>query len=155
MSDPILHSAHNYGDPSHTKPLKKWSKSREDHQSLFLNLTCNSLDYKNRLHLAFCHFNMNCLELQDVIFAVRCLKDLDNFNITKFISFSTSNTRLSSNHKLIHKGHHRTNTSRHFYFKRLVKLWNALPVNVIDLSQPLSRIKNQLYKHFWDTFLTL
>ena len=119
-----------------------------------LNLTCrsDSLDYKSRLIKLDLLPLMNWLELQDVIFAVRCLqKPVDNFNITEFISFSTSNARLSSNHKLVHKGHHRSNTTRHFYFKRLVRLWNTLPF--IDLSHSMSTIKNQLYKHFWDSFL--
>ncbi|XP_064381995.1 uncharacterized protein LOC135330937 isoform X2 [Halichondria panicea] len=140
--------------PQTHKAITKVEQIQRRSSKFILNLTCrsDSLDYKSRLIKLDLLPLMNWLELQDVIFAVRCLqKPVDNFDITEFISFSTSNTRLSSNHKLVHKGHHRSNTTRHFYFKRLVRLWNALPF--IDLSHSMSTIKNQLYKHFWDSFL--
>ena len=140
--------------PQSHKAITKVEQIQRRSSKFILNLTwgSNSLDYKSRLIKLDLLPLMNWLELQDVIFAVRCLqKPADNFDITEFISFSTSNTRLSSNHKLVHKGHHRSNTTRHFYFKRLVRLWNALPF--IDLSHSISTIKNQLYKHFWNSFL--
>ena len=90
-------------------------------------------------------------ELQDVLFFFKCLvSPSENFDITEYIDFSTSNTRLSTYNKLALK-RSRTNTIRHFYFRRVAKLWNAMPP--IELQQSFSTIKRQLYEHFWNTFL--
>jgi len=71
-----------------------------------------------------------------------------NFDIRKYIFFNTNTTRSGSHLKLCHP---RTSAiNHHFYFNRIVKLWNQLPV--IDLSLPPYIIKQQLTKHLWDHF---
>ncbi len=42
--------------------------------------------------------------------------------------------------------------TRHFYFHRIVRLWNSLPQ--LDLSLSLETLKKKLYDHFWAHFIT-
>ncbi len=71
-------------------------------------------------------------ELQDILFAIKCfIKPPDNFNMYNYVKVSEGKTRSNSSKKLVLK-FSRTNTTRHFYLSRLVKLWNNLPL--IDLS---------------------
>ena len=95
---------------------------------------------------------MYLLELQDIIFTVKSLKyPTKGFNILHHISFSTSNTRSSSNCKLKHLSH-TNNYNRHSFFHRLPRLWNAIPVNDLHLS--ISTIKIKLKEHFWNHFVS-
>ena len=90
------------------------------------------------------------LELQDLLFLVKCLLDPpDNFNVRDTICFSTTNTRSSTKNKLVHK-FSRTSAGHHFYFCRITRLWNAAPE--IDLKKSFSSIKLQLNNFFWKNF---
>ena len=72
-------------------------------------------------------------EVRDILFFVKCLQDPEyNLNIHLFVSFSKSSRFLRTN-KLSHKLCH-TTAYCHFYFNRLVSLWNTLPAGTIDLS---------------------
>ena len=66
----------------------------------------------------------------------------------RFISFSSSGTR-SCGVKLIHNISS-TNKQRNFYFVRICRLWNALPI--IDLTLPMHIIKKHLKMLFWNHF---
>ena len=68
----------------------------------------------------------------------------------KFISFSSSSTRSSTFKKLQHR-YYRTTANRHFYFNRIVLLWNKLPP--IDTSNSYKSIKKFLLSFFWQYFL--
>ena len=111
----------------------------------------HSLDYKDLL-LSLCLLPlMHWLEIQDLLFLVRCFKEpTDNFDITSYVSFSTASTRSSGSHKLHHK-YSRTSTTRHFYFNRIVRLWNSFPP--IDLSASFEAIKRYIYGIFWEHFV--
>ena len=91
---------------------------------------------------------MYWLELQDVLFLVKCLQGTtDNFNIHDFIPAPSSShcpTRASQSGKFKHKLC-RTVAGHHFYLNRIIRLWNALPQ--IDLSLPFQSIKH-LYLSF-------
>ena len=67
-----------------------------------------------------------------------------------YVSFSCYSTRSSKGLKLRHTVS-RTNAVGHFYFNRLPRLWNSLPV--IDLDKSLPSIKNLLKQFFWQQFL--
>ena len=56
----------------------------------------------------------------------------NNFNIGTYISFSVGNTR-SCGVKLRHNASS-TNKERHFYFNRISRLWNSLPIIDLNLS---------------------
>ena len=76
---------------------------------------------------------MYYLELMDILFLVKCLQFPDpSFDIRAFVSFSNLSTRSGSACKLVYRCSS-TNKSRHFYFNRVVRLWNSLPL--IDISQ--------------------
>ena len=87
------------------------------------------------------------------MFFVKSLKSPnDCFNISNHLQFTTCNTR-SSNISLVHT-RSSNNSSRHFYFNCLPRLWNALPP--INLDLPIYLIKSQLKSFLWNHFyLTL
>ena len=89
------------------------------------------------------HALMYWLELQDMMFLSKLLKEpADNFNILDYISFSTTSTRSGSTRKLKFKIC-KSNLSRHYYFNRIVRLWNSFPV--IDLTVSVRSIKKFLF----------
>ena len=93
---------------------------------------------------------MYWLGLQDIMFFTKCIKEpSDNFNISQYVTFAQGSTRSSSSRKLIHN-FARYSTTRHFYFNRIVRLWNSLPH--IDTTQSLFTIKQKLTTHLWSHF---
>ena len=114
----------------------------------------NSYDSDYRLRLLSLQLLplMMILEINDVLFFVKSLKEpTDHFDISRFVTFCSGCTRLASNLKLKHSLVTTNNSTRNFYFNRLPRLWNSLPL--IDISQSLSTIKIKLYKHFWNHFM--
>ena len=108
-------------------------------------------NYKTRLLKLKLLPLMYFLEIQDIMFVIKSLKfPTNNFNIRDYISFSTTNTRSSSGHKLLHM-HHSSNTNRHFFFHRIPRLWNSIPV--IDLTLSVITIKIKLADLFWSNFV--
>ena len=69
------------------------------------------------------------------------------FNI---FNYDTSSTRSGYFSKLPHN-FTPTSYTRHFYFNRIVCLWNSLPF--IDLHLPFYIIKAKLYDYFWNRFV--
>ena len=111
----------------------------------------SSINYRTRLQTLELFPLMYYLEMNDVFFFLKCLKDPpDNFNILDFVSFSTNATRSGSTHKLNHTCSS-SNTTRFFYFNRLPLLWNSLPPLDLDLSY--SSLKSKIRKHLWNHFL--
>ena len=102
-----------------------------------------SHDYKTKLLSLNLLPLMHWYELQDMI----CFKNpMDNLIIHDYVKFVTSTTRASSNGKLRHK-FCQLSTPRHFYFNRIVRLWNLFPW--IDLSLSLPSIKHLLLNHYF------
>ena len=111
-----------------------------------------NMDYRARL----IHLNMLPLmmeyEIADIMFFIKSLSNVtDRFNIGNFISFSTSRTQSSSYLKLHHTVS-KSNVQGHFYFRRIPRLWNSLPLLDTSLSVPTIRAK--LRQYFWNYFLT-
>ncbi len=135
--------------PHLLKDISKIEQVQRRASKFILNVTL--MDYKQRLIQLNLLPLMYWYELQDVLFLVKSLKDPpDNFDITNFITFSTLSTRSGSTNKLCYK-YTRTSATRHFYFNRLVKLWNVLPQ--IDLTRSFPAIKHYLLDIFWQKFL--
>ena len=67
-------------------------------------------------------------------------------SIVIIISFASGDTRAAANHKLQHN-RSPTNAINNFYFNRLPRLWNALPV--IDLALNTKVIKYKLTQYVW------
>ena len=82
---------------------------------------------------------------------VTLLKYPDNrLNILEHISFSSTKTR-SSTHLKLKQHRSRTNLSRHFYFSRICRLWNALPP--IDLTLSTDNIRRAVKRFLWSNFI--
>ena len=110
-----------------------------------------STDYKSRLIQLKLLPLMYSFELVDIMFFIKSLKaPTSNFNITDYVTFSSSTTRSSSGLKLIHN-FSSNNKVRNFYFNRLARLWNSFPI--IDLHLPINTIKGQLKQYLWKHFM--
>ena len=106
--------------------------------------------YKLRLEQLHLLPLMYHYELQDILFLIKSLKSpTDNFNTYNYITFARGNTRSGINQKL---NHPRTSsvTQHHFYFNRIARLYNYLPV--IDLSLSTNTIKYRLTNYLWSHF---
>ena len=107
-------------------------------------------DYKARLTNLRLLPLMYIFEISDILFFIKNLKNpTNNFNINTYISFAVGNTR-SCGVKLRHNAA-LTNKERHFYFNRISRLWNSLPI--INLNLSINTIKSQLKQYLWQHFL--
>ena len=106
-------------------------------------------DYKTRLLKLELLPLMYTFELSDIMFFIKSIKNpTSSFNIHHFISFSTS--ARSGGFKL-HHNPSTTNKQWHFYFVRICRLWNALPL--IDVNLSIDTIRNRVKSHFWNHFI--
>ena len=110
-----------------------------------------SLDYQQRLLSLQMLPLMMEYEIADVLFFIKSLKaPSPRFNIEDYFSFSISKTRSSSYLKLRH-AIPKCNLQGYFYFNRLPRLWNSLPL--IDISLFIPSIRAKLRDHFWNHFM--
>ena len=94
---------------------------------------------------------MMVFEMMDILFFVSCLKyPSSHFNILQFVTFTTSSTRSSGCGTLEHYLP-KTNRERHFYFHRLPRLWNSIPV--VNIQDSLKSIKRKLFLFYGTTSL--
>ena len=94
---------------------------------------------------------MYIYELNDILFFIKsCKSPSPHFNIHHYITFSNFATRSSEHSKLLHIKCF-SNNSRHFYFCRIPRLWNAFPHITVNL--PLPTIKKKLYI-LWHHFIS-
>ena len=93
------------------------------------------MDYKSRLLSLHLLPLMHWLELQDIMFLVKCLQQpTANPEIASLVSFSYSSTRAGQTGNKLKVKLNKTTSSGHFYTSRIVRLWSALPVEVINLT---------------------
>ena len=98
--------------------------------------------YKSRLQQLNLLPLMYFYELNDLMFLIKSLNTpTDNSDIRNYISFNTNSTG-SGSHLKLHHPRTVSVTHHHFYFNRIVRLWNHLPV--INLSLPPYIIKQKL-----------
>lgn len=106
-------------------------------------------DYKTRLLSLNILPLMMLYELNDIMFFIKNVKEpSDSFDILKYVTFNSSTTR-SSKHKLAHS-RSCCNSQRHFYFTRLIRLWNTLPI--IDLNLSLDTLRHHIKSYMWSVF---
>jgi hypothetical protein len=86
------------------------------------------------------------LDLHDLLFLVKCLQDRDsNIEIHQYVSFRNTCTRSGSTGRMLTINFTRTSAARHFYFNRIVCLWNSIQSVVpINTSESLYVIKRKL-----------
>ena len=105
-------------------------------------------DYKSRLMRLNLLPLMYIYNLNDIMFFINSLKSpSDKFNILDYIEFTSCTTR-SAGLKLKHKSAPTNNVMNYFY--RIPRLWNSIPVIIINLSHPPTIIKS---KYFWNHFI--
>ena len=110
-----------------------------------------SLDYRERLLSLHMLPLMMEYEIADILFFIKSLKEPSHhFNIEDYIQFNVSNTRSSSYLKLRHSIS-QNNLQGHFFFNRLPRLWNSLPL--LDISLSIPAIRTKLREHFWNHFI--
>ena len=110
-----------------------------------------SLDYHERLLSLHMLPLMMEYEIADILFFIKSLKKPSHhFNIEDYIQFNISNTRSSSYLKLRHSIS-QNNLQGHFFFNRLPRLWNSLPL--LDISLSIPSIRTKLREHFWNHFI--
>ena len=136
--------------PLHVKDILSLERVQRRATKFILNDYVS--DYKTRLRrLSFLPLSL-WLDLRDVMFLVKCLQsksDDSNFNIFDYIKFCSSVTR-SSGVKLAIK-YARTSTYRHFYFNRIVHIYNAI-CSVITLSDSYYTIQCKVTDYLWSYF---
>ena len=111
----------------------------------------STLNYKERLTQLNLFPIMYWFEIQDILYLIKRLQCPDDLSIYNHVHFASSNTRFGTKSKLRYN-HTRTSICRHFFFNRIVKLWNSLPH--INLDLPFNAIKHLIIKFMWDQFTT-
>ena len=107
-------------------------------------------DYKTRISKLNLLPLMYILDISDIMFAIKSLKSPTNaFFITDHITFASGYTRLGSSNKLQHSRNFNV-TSSNFFFNRLPRIWNALPIIDLNLNPPT--IKYKLTNFLWNYF---
>ena len=91
------------------------------------------------------------LELNDIIFFLKSVRAPSSFDILSFVSFSNSVPDHSSSTNKLKYPLTSTTLSSHFYFNRLPRILNQLPVIEDNLSTNSAIVKVKQY--FWSYFL--
>ena len=110
-------------------------------------------DYKSRLQILHLLPIALWLDLHDLLFLVKWLQDQENnFDIHLYITFHTTRTRSDSTGHLLNINYTRTSAAGHFYFNRIVLLWNSIkpPINLPDSFQV---IRYKLINFLWSYFI--
>ena len=112
-----------------------------------------SSDYKSRLLSLHLLPLMMFYELQDLAFFVHSLKNPNNsFDILSHVQFCNNrSTRSATFNKLKVCQPSKSTHLNHFYFKRLVHLWNSLPP--MDLNKSFDSIYLKIKSVFWTKFM--
>ena len=117
-------------------------------------ITSYHFDYKSRLKATNLLPMSLWLEAQDVMLLIKLMLDPPSgFRLEEYITYMSSSTRASSLNKI--KSSRlltpRLNITRHFFFNRVIRIWNSLPY--IDIQLPYSSIKRHILSIFWKYFL--
>ena len=67
-------------------------------------------------------------------------------DMEKYFTIDTSNITRNNGYKIVGK-RFQTNEAKHFFFNRIVNVWNGLPSNVIDCST------TEIFKKRLDAYL--
>ena len=82
----------------------------------------------------------------DLIEVYKIFKGFDNLNVENYFSLDRSNvTRRQNNFKIVGKRFN-SNEAKHFFFNRVVNIWNSLPSSIVD-SETVMTFKNRLDKY--------
>ena len=82
----------------------------------------------------------------DLIEVFKIIKGIENMDMEKYFTIDTSNITRNNGYKIVGK-RFQTNEAKHFFFNRVVNVWNGLPSNVIDCST------TEIFKKRLDVYL--
>ena len=77
----------------------------------------------------------------NLIEVFKIIKGIENMDMEKYFTIDTSNITRNNGYKIVGK-RFQTNEAKHFFFNRVVNVWNGLPSNVIDCSTTEIFLKN-------------
>ena len=72
-------------------------------------------------------------------------RGFDNVNINDYVIVDRASTTRSNGYK-IHGKHFRSEEAKHFFFNRIVNVWNSLPAHVVT-SNTIETFKTRLDKY--------
>ena len=81
----------------------------------------------------------------DLIEIFKMFRGLDNVNIHDYLNVDERNITRNNGYKIIGK-HFRSEEAKHYFFNRVVNVWNSLPAQVVN-SDTLETFKNRVDKH--------
>ena len=81
----------------------------------------------------------------DLIQVFKIIKGLDNMAVDKYFTIDRSDYTRGNGYKIIRK-RFQSNEAKHFFFNRVVNIWNKLPGNVVDCNT-IETFKNRLDKY--------
>ena len=138
--------------PHKTKDIKLFERIQR-RATKFISQDYKS-DYKSRLNTLHLLPLSLWFEYLDITFLIKCLKDpSDHFNLSSFIKSFFHKSRAFSGGKLkCTLPRSSINAVYFFYFNRVIKLWNSLPI--IDRSLSTSTIKRQIKTFLWSHFIS-
>ena len=82
----------------------------------------------------------------DLIEVFKIIKGIENMDMEKYFTIDTSNITRNSGYKIVGK-RFQTNEAIHFFFNRVVNVWNGLSSNVINCST------TEIFKKRLDVYL--
>ena len=81
----------------------------------------------------------------DLIEVFKIFRGFDNINAGNYFALDRSNTRRRHDFKIVGR-RFLSNEAKHFFFNRVVNVWNSLPSNVVD-SLTVTSFKSRLDKY--------
>ena len=81
----------------------------------------------------------------DLIEIFKMFKGFDNLNINDYLTVDRTHATRSNGYKIVGK-RFTSNEAKHFFFNRIVNVWNGLPANIADCNT-IETFKKRLDKH--------
>ena len=140
---PHLEYCVQFWSPYYRKDIEKLERVQRRITKMIPRLRNKS--YENRLR-ELNLFNLSKRRMRgDLIEVYKMFKGFDNLNVNQYFSLDRSNlTRRQNSFKIIGKRFN-SNEAKHFFFNRVVNVWNSLPSSVVD-SETVLTFKNSLDK---------
>ena len=81
----------------------------------------------------------------DLIEVFKMFKGFDNLNVDDYLTVDRTHATRSNGYKIVGK-RFTSNEAKHFFFNRIVNVWNGLPANIADC-KTIETFKKRLDKH--------
>ena len=141
---PHLEYCVQFWSPYYRKDIEKLERVQRRITKMIPRL--RNIPYEERLK-ELNLFNLSKRRMRgDLIEMFKIFKGFDNVNAEDYVTVDrSSTTRRHNSFKIIGK-RFSSNEAKHFFFNRVVNVWNSLPSSVVD-SITVAAFKNKLDKH--------